>query len=113
MRSVLEEAGVGIGPVAAPRGARLARLRWQARSFLYAPLYALYTRRLRAQVRSAPLPNHVAVILDGNRRWANLVGLYEPGAGHRHGADKLDELLHWCADAGIGELTVWALSREN
>ena len=53
------------------------------------------------------------MILDGNRRWASLVGLHEPGAGHRHGADKLDELLRWCTDLGIGELTVWALSGEN
>ena len=55
----------------------------------------------------------MAVILDGNRRWANLVGLREPGAGHRHGADKLDELLRWCAGLGNDELTVWALSSEN
>jgi len=80
---------------------------------LLAPLYALYTQRLRAQVRSAPLPHHVAVILDGNRRWASLVGLRAPGAGHWHGAEKLDELLHWCSELGISELTVWALSGEN
>jgi short-chain Z-isoprenyl diphosphate synthase len=39
--------------------------------------------------------------------------LREPGAGHRRGADKLDELLGWCVGLGIGELTVWALSSEN
>jgi short-chain Z-isoprenyl diphosphate synthase len=55
----------------------------------------------------------VAVILDGNRRWANLAGLREPGAGHRYGADKLGELIEWCAGLGIAELTVWALSTEN
>src|SRR5207244_198349 len=60
-----------------------------------------------------PLPHHVALILDGNRRWAHLAGLREPGAGHRRGADKLDELLGWCAGIGIAELTVWALSSEN
>jgi short-chain Z-isoprenyl diphosphate synthase len=78
-----------------------------------APLYRLYTHRLRTRVRAKPLPHHVAVILDGNRRWADLAGLREPGAGHRRGADKLGELLGWCADLGIGELTVWALSNEN
>src|SRR5262249_46240945 len=56
---------------------------------------------------------HVAVILDGNRRWANQAGLHEPGAGHRRGADKLSELIRWCASLGIGELTVWGLSMEN
>lgn len=80
---------------------------------LLAPLYVLYTRRLRARVRAQPLPRHVAVILDGNRRWANSVGLREPGAGHRRGADKLAELVGWCERLGIRELTVWALSTEN
>jgi short-chain Z-isoprenyl diphosphate synthase len=78
-----------------------------------APVYALYTARLRALVHAREVPNHVAVILDGNRRWANLVGLREPGAGHRRGADKLSELIAWCAGLEIGELTVWALSTEN
>jgi short-chain Z-isoprenyl diphosphate synthase len=112
MGTVLEETG-GVRPVPRPRGARLARLRWRVGPLAARPLYSLYTRKLRAQVRSAPLPDHVAVILDGNRRWANLVGLREPGAGHRHGADRLDELLGWCTELGIGELTVWALSSEN
>ena len=92
---------------------QLARLRWHLGSALAAPVYALYTHRLRDRVRAQPLPHHVAVILDGNRRWASLVGLQEPGAGHRRGADKLDELLAWCAGLGIRELTVWALSSEN
>lgn len=80
---------------------------------LLAPLYALYTHRLRSLVRSRRLPYHVAVILDGNRRWASLVGLHEVGAGHRRGADKLVELIGWCESLGIAELTVWALSNEN
>jgi short-chain Z-isoprenyl diphosphate synthase len=86
---------------------------WRLPPVLLAPLYTLYTHRLREQVRRAPLPRHVAVILDGNRRWASLLGLREPAAGHRRGAEKLDELLEWCAALGIPELTVWALSMEN
>jgi short-chain Z-isoprenyl diphosphate synthase len=77
------------------------------------PFYLVYTRRLRARVRRESLPRHVAVILDGNRRYASLAGLQEPGAGHRKGADKLDELVAWCSGLGIMELTVWALSSEN
>jgi short-chain Z-isoprenyl diphosphate synthase len=111
--AVTEQARAGVRAASRRRRARLARLRLRVGPVLLAPVYSLYTRRLRAQVRSAPLPEHVAVILDGNRRWASAVGLSEPGAGHRHGADKLDELLHWCAELGIGELTVWALSGEN
>jgi short-chain Z-isoprenyl diphosphate synthase len=109
---MLQQAGGSrVERVAVRRGARLGSLR--RRLPLAAPLYAIYTSRLRTHVRAAPLPHHVAVILDGNRRWASLVGLSEPGAGHRRGAEKLDELLHWCSELGIAELTVWALSGEN
>jgi short-chain Z-isoprenyl diphosphate synthase len=77
------------------------------------PAYALYTRRLRRHVRAAAAPRHLAVILDGNRRWAAGEGLRDVGAGHRRGADKIDELLDWCAPLGIEEITLWALSNEN
>jgi short-chain Z-isoprenyl diphosphate synthase len=80
---------------------------------LAAPLYALYTKRLRREVGRAPLPRHVAVILDGNRRWAARAGLTSPGVGHRRGADKLDELVDWCAALRVPEVTVWGLSNEN
>ena len=93
---------VGLGG----RGRRVAL--WLAR-----PAYALYTRRLRRHVSAAEAPRHLAVILDGNRRWALGEGLREAGAGHRQGADKIDELLDWCAPLGIEEITVWALSNEN
>ena len=82
-------------------------------SVLLAPVYFLYTDRLRLQVRRGPLPGHVAVILDGNRRWASRAGLAEHAAGHRHGADKIDELLAWCQALEIAEVTLWALSNEN
>src|SRR5437870_5798367 len=107
MTRMLEDAGAGrVEPLPRPRRVHLRRLRWRLGPFLLAPAYALYTQRLRHRVRSAPLPHHVAVILDGNRRWASLVGLHGPGDGHRHGADKLDELLDWCRELGIAELTV-------
>ena len=77
------------------------------------PAYALYTRRLRREVQAAAAPRHLAVILDGNRRWAAGEGLRDAGAGHRRGADKIDELLDWCAPLGIEEITLWALSNEN
>ncbi len=90
--------------------ARIGRI---ARALLLAPVYGLYTRRLRGDVLRRPAPRHVAVILDGNRRWASLSGLREPGAGHRAGADKLDELIDWCARLRIEQVTVWALAGEN
>lgn len=77
-----------------------------------APLERFYTGRLRTHVRQGVVPGHVAVILDGNRRWAESVGL-RAGDGHRHGADKIDDLLDWCGQLGIREVTLWALSGEN
>jgi short-chain Z-isoprenyl diphosphate synthase len=92
---------------------RLRRARERMRSAVLATVYALYARRLRIQVRARQLPAHVAVILDGNRRWATSLGFADSSVGHRHGADKLDELIGWCRSLGIPEVTVWALSGEN
>lgn len=109
--------GLAIASVVALGGIRSTRrpagLAGRIREIALAPVYQLYTHRLRERVRRAPRPEHVAVILDGNRRWATELGLTDPGAGHHHGADKVDELLAWCAALGIGEVTVWALSGEN
>ena len=110
---VVERAEAGVGQRSRVLRLRRLRLRRRLAPVLLGPLYRIYTARLRREVRRASPPNHVAVILDGNRRWASLAGLAEPGAGHRRGADKIDELLRWCADLGIGEVTVWALSNEN
>jgi undecaprenyl diphosphate synthase len=55
---------------------------------------------------------HLAVIMDGNGRWARARRL--PRAlGHRAGAKTLDRVLHWCREAGIRYLTVYAFSTEN
>ncbi len=95
-----------------PRSA-LSRTRRRVGGAILAPVYRLYTGRLRHEVRQATVPHHIAVILDGNRRWATRAGLTDVGAGHRRGADKIDELLDWCADLGIREVTLWGLSGEN
>jgi short-chain Z-isoprenyl diphosphate synthase len=76
-------------------------------------VYRLYTDRLRHEVKQTSLPGHVAVILDGNRRWATRAGLADVWEGHRRGADKIDELLDWCDELGVAEVTLWALSGEN
>jgi short-chain Z-isoprenyl diphosphate synthase len=90
-----------------------ATMRGRIARFLLAPVYRLYSDRLRREVARMALPAHVAVILDGNRRWASGPGLTDTSGGHRAGADKLDELLDWCVRAGIEQVTVWALSNEN
>ena len=106
-------------PITVPapgRGAAAGRIRAVARlvgDAALAPVYRAYAARLRAEVLAHPVPQHVALIMDGNRRWARALGLREIRAGHTHGADKAVELLDWCASLGIGEVTLWALSLEN
>ena len=57
-------------------------------------------------------PRHIAVIMDGNGRWAASKGLPRI-AGHRAGAEALDRVMHLCRDAGVQFLTVYAFSTEN
>ena len=59
-----------------------------------------------------PLPVHVAFIMDGNGRWAQRRGL-ERIEGHKKGAEIADSASHWCADLGIGYVTLYAFSTEN
>lgn len=105
--------GVEASPLPTSARGVLPRVSGLAGGVLLAPLYRAYTRRLRRQVRRADVPGHVAVILDGNRRWASEAGLADVGEGHRRGADKIDELLDWCSELGVREVTLWALSGEN
>ncbi len=74
--------------------------------------YDFYERWLELQVRDGPMPEHIGVILDGNRRWARMYGL-EPWMGHRAGAKKVEDLLKWCLELGIKTITLYAFSTEN
>ena len=58
------------------------------------------------------LPRHVAIVMDGNRRWARLHGLSE-GEGHSAGVDAIRPLVEHAADLGIEALSIYAFSREN
>ena len=91
---------------------RVGVLYRRTRDLALKPVYAFYVTRLEAAVMAHPRPAHVAVIMDGNRRWATEAG-EDPGTGHRRGAEKALELIDWCADLGIREVTLWALSIEN
>src|SRR6202011_4764443 len=79
------------------------------------PLYRLYELRLRQglQRSKSELPRHIAVLCDGNRRWARELGYNDVSYGYRVGAAKIAEMLRWCADAGIEMATVYLLSTEN
>lgn len=68
--------------------------------------------KLIEQVKQNPIPEHVAIIMDGNRRFATSLGL-NPKAGHLFGRDKIEEVLDWCFELGITNLTVYAFSTEN
>jgi short-chain Z-isoprenyl diphosphate synthase len=80
---------------------------------LRTPFYSVYKRRLRHNLESSPLPRHVAMILDGNRRWARLAGLESAEHGHRAGADKLLEFAGWVDSLGIRHVTFYLLSTDN
>ncbi|HET6209723.1 MAG TPA: isoprenyl transferase [Jatrophihabitans sp.] len=76
-------------------------------------VYALYERRLLRQLADRPVPKHVAVMLDGNRRWARAEGYDDVSHGHKAGANHIDNLLGWCAEAGVEHVTLWLLSTDN
>ncbi len=64
------------------------------------PLYRLYAQPLLQQVKRGPIPRHIGLILDGNRRYARELGLHDPMAGHRIGGVKLEEVLAHAFDQG-------------
>ncbi|MFD5433226.1 polyprenyl diphosphate synthase [Kitasatospora sp. NPDC127067] len=76
-------------------------------------LRSLYTRRLRREVMAGPLPRHVGLIMDGNRRWARQMGMANPSLGHKVGAEHVEEVLSWCEALGIKHITVFVCSTEN
>lgn len=85
---------------------------------LAAPAYLLYERRLRGELAEAYAagarrPRHVAVLCDGNRRWAREAGFDDVSHGYRMGAKKIAEMLEWCEEAGVELATIYLLSTEN
>jgi short-chain Z-isoprenyl diphosphate synthase len=75
-------------------------------------VYGAYERRVLKDLPKEALPRHVAVMLDGNRRWARARGA-GTASGHQAGADKIEELLEWCREAGVEYVTLWLLSTDN
>ena len=75
-------------------------------------LYGSYEALLASEIRDKPVPSHVAIIMDGNRRFAKKHGLAQY-YGHFRGADTTENVLDWSFDLGIKQLTVYAFSTEN
>jgi len=74
--------------------------------------YKLYEKWLWRQVRNGEKPDHIAIILDGNRRWASDKEL-NPWAGHEKGAEKVEQLIEWCLKLDVKSVTLYAFSTEN
>ncbi|GAB3602345.1 isoprenyl transferase [Microbacterium aureliae] len=77
------------------------------------PLYRLYINRLRRRLRPEDVPHHVAMMIDGNRRWARQLGYDSAAHGHRAGAAKMREFLRWCDDIGVQVVSLYLLSTDN
>ena len=77
------------------------------------PAYFAYESQLEKEVKNGIIPKHLAIIMDGNRRYAREVLNAPTIEGHRLGKEKLDEVVHWCLRLGIHNLTVFAFSTEN
>ena len=75
-------------------------------------LYGGYEALLAREIKDKPVPEHVAIIMDGNRRFARRRGM-EQFYGHFKGADTTEKVLDWSFDIGIKQLTVYAFSTEN
>lgn len=75
-------------------------------------VYKIYEEWLFNQVKSGEMPEHIGVILDGNRRWAaeRLLPMWK---GHKSGAEKGVDLVGWCLELGIHTLTAYIFSTEN
>lgn len=74
--------------------------------------YKLYEKWLWYQVKNGVKVEHIAIILDGNRRWASEKEL-NPWLGHKKGAEKVEQLLDWCEKLDVKFVTLYAFSTEN
>jgi tritrans,polycis-undecaprenyl-diphosphate synthase [geranylgeranyl-diphosphate specific] len=80
-------------------------------------IYKLYENWLWRQVKNGVPPEHIAIILDGNRRWANEqetnATIRKDKWGHSDGADTVEQLLDWCHLIGVRNVTLYTFSTEN
>ncbi len=72
----------------------------------------IYELRLLRQVRRGTIPDHIAIIMDGNRRYAKKRGM-PVQMGHFFGSRKAEKVLEWCREIGVRVVTLYAFSTEN
>lgn len=75
-------------------------------------VYKVYEKWLWHQVKDETAPEHIAIVLDGNRRWASK-RLLNQWVGHEYGAEKARNLLEWCLEINVKSITLYAFSTEN
>jgi short-chain Z-isoprenyl diphosphate synthase len=76
-------------------------------------IYRLYENKLERQLDKSNIPQHIAVMLDGNRRWADKKNGSKAKTGHVAGAQKIFDFLSWCDDLQVPVVTLYLLSTEN
>ena len=76
-------------------------------------IYRLYDWYISRDLDPDKMPKHVAIIMDGNRRYAKLQGNADVIKGHELGADTLEKVLDWSIELGIEIITAYAFSTEN
>ncbi len=90
-----------------------AKLLSSIRKLIKSALYPIYERRIVARLDFSQTPNHVGVILDGNRRFAKENPDPLDPKGHKRGAEKIIDFLGWCEEAEVKVVTLWLLSTDN
>ncbi|WP_297825993.1 polyprenyl diphosphate synthase [uncultured Methanobrevibacter sp.] len=76
-------------------------------------LYKIYEWYISRNLKPEKMPKHVAIIMDGNRRYSKLQGNIDVVKGHEIGVDTLEKVLDWSIELGIEIITVYAFSTEN
>lgn len=94
-------------------------IRKENANFWYTTVMAFFTRKLTRSTQPAEheplelqIPKHIAVIMDGNGRWAQSRGLPRM-EGHRRGADSVRRISETCRELGVSFLTLYCFSNEN
>ncbi|MEN4017243.1 MAG: polyprenyl diphosphate synthase [Methanobacterium sp.] len=77
------------------------------------PLYRIYEWYISRNLKVKNMPKHIAIIMDGNRRYSKLMGNMQAIEGHKRGVDTLEKVLDWSIEFGIKIVTAYAFSTEN
>ncbi len=77
------------------------------------PVYRVYEWYISRNLKPENMPKHIAIIMDGNRRYSKIMGNMEAIEGHRRGVNTLEKVLDWSIELGIEIVTAYAFSTEN